>query len=338
MSTIRQVAKLANVSVATVSRVLNQDQTYKMTETTRKKVISAVRELNYTLPERRQKNAASRHHRNASFAIGCILRITKRGYNDPYYMSVLSGAEERLRESGITLSFIQAGSLFSDQDYLNTIFEKPLHGLILMDPLSDSIFQKIQKMVPHIVGIDTLRNEIDDVGYDHLRSGMIATRHLIEKGHTKIGFVGGSGEQETLKDSQRYQGYLIAMHQAGLPICEEWIIDCNWNEDVCLEKVDLFSKKKTLPTALFAASDLLAMATMKSLSLNGISVPTQMAVIGMSNIEMSQYTNPPLTTFHVPKEEIGKVAADLLLTKIKGNHTLPQKITLPIQFIERSST
>jgi len=338
MSTIREVAKLANVSIATVSRVLNQDNTYKMTEDTRARVLDAVHELNYVLPTPSRKASTAHISKNSNLKIGCILRITKKGYNDPYYMSVLTGVEERLREAGITLSFIQAAPYFSTRDYLNTMFENPLDGLILMDPMNDFAFQSIQKLVPHIVGIDTLRNEIDDVGYDHLRGGLMATRHLIEKGHTRIGFIGGSGENETLKDSQRYQGYLIAMHQYGLPICDEWVIDCNWDEDECLKKTNLLCKQNFLPTAIFAASDLLAMASMKSLYLNGILVPTQMAVIGMSDIEMSQYSNPPLTTYHVPKEEIGKVAANLLLSRIEGWHTLPQKIILPIQFIERNST
>jgi DNA-binding LacI/PurR family transcriptional regulator len=82
----------------------------------------------------------------------------------------------------------------------------------------------------------------------------------------------------------------------------------------------------------------MAMAAMKSFYNNGIAVPGRVAVIGMSDIEMSQYSNPPLTTYHVPKEEIGKVAANLLLARIQGYDALPQKILLPTAFVERNST
>ena len=337
MSTIREVAKLAKVSIATVSRVLNQDPTYTITEETRLRVISAAEQLQYTLIPRPKKKSAS-PDRKSSLRIGCILRITKRGYNDPYYMSVLSGIESYLRECNITLVFIQSAPLLSDPQYLESLFKTPVDGLILMDPMEDSIYHTIKKMVPHIVGIDTLRDDIDDVGYDHLWNGYLATTHLINKGHTHIGFIGGSGEGDTLEHSKRYQGYLLAMQVGNLVVRKDWVLDCKWNEDECIEICDTFSKNPDLPTAVFAASDLLAMAAMKSFYLNKIAVPEQIAVIGMSDIEMSQYTNPPLTTFHVPKIEIGQAAARLLLSRIHGYQSLPQKIALPTQFIERNST
>lgn len=339
MSTIREVAKHANVSIATVSRVLNNDTKYKMTEETKKRVLDAVKELNYMpVAVERKKRSIANTENSLTARIGCILRVTKKGYNDPYYMSILAGVEKELREAGIDLTFMKSAPVLQDKNTLTSTFNDPLDGLILMEPLSDAIYQYIKKRVPHIVGIDTLRNDIDDVGYDHLQNGILATKHLIDKGHKEIGFIGGSGESGDIKDSQRYQGYIIAMHKAGLPVHKEWIIDCKWNEEECVEKVDQLCKSKHYPSAIFAASDLMAMAAMKSFYTNGVSVPERVAVIGMSDIEMSQYSNPPLTTYHVPKEEIGKVAANLLLARIQGDKTLPQKIILPTTFVERNST
>ena len=339
MSTIREVAKLANVSIATVSRVLNQDTKYKMTEETKARVLDATTQLNY-VPTKAQhkKSSNSLPTTELTVKIGCILRVTKKGYNDPYYMSILAGVEKQLRSVGIDLAFIKSSTVLNDKNSLITTFSDSLDGLILMDPLNDDSYHYIKKRVPHIVGIDTLRDDIDDVGYDHLQNGILATNHLIKKGHKEIGFIGGSGESQDIKDSKRYQGYLIAMHKAGLPIHNEWIIDCNWNEDECVAKVDALCKSDHYPTAFFAASDLMAMAAMKSFYTNQIPVPKRVAVIGMSDIEMSQYSNPPLTTFHVPKEEIGTVAANLLLSRIKGYQSLPQKIILPTNFVERFST
>lgn len=339
MSTIREVAKHANVSIATVSRVLNNDIKYKMTEETKQRVLDAVNQLNYipaTVERKKLSTSDSGNTLNAK--IGCILRVTKKGYNDPYYMSILAGVEKQLREAGIDLAFIKSAPLLQDKNSLTSTFNDSLDGLILMEPLSDNIYQYIKKRVPHIVGIDTSRDDIDDVGYDHLQNGILATKHLIDKGHKEIGFIGGSGETGDIKDSQRYQGYIIAMHRAGLPVHKEWIIDCKWNEDECVEKVDNLCKSNHYPTAFFAASDLMAMAAMKSFYTNGVSVPERVAVIGMSDIEMSQYSNPPLTTYHVPKEEIGKIAANLLLARIRGYKTLPQKIILATTFVERNST
>lgn len=338
MSTIREVAKLANVSIATVSRVLNNDTKYKMTEETKNRVLDAVTRLNYIPTTQRKKITVTNSNTCKDAKIGCILRVTKKGYNDPYYMSILAGVETQLREFGIDLSFIKTAPILQDKSSLTSIFSDSLDGLILMEPLSEEIYHYIKKRVPHIVGIDTLRDDIDDVGYDHLQNGILATKHLIEKGHKDIGFIGGSGESQDIKDSNRYQGYVIAMHKAGLPIQKEWVIDCSWNEDECVAKIDDLCKSNHYPTAFFAASDLMAMAAMKSFYINDISVPKRVAVIGMSDIEMSQYSNPPLTTYHVPKEEIGKIAANLLLSRIQGYETLPQKIILPTTLVERSST
>ncbi len=337
MSTIRDVARLANVSTATVSRVLNKDTTYKMTEKTRLSVLDAVSELNYAIPTSHKdaKRKAKTSIKNAK--IGCILRVTKKGYNDPYYMSVLNGIESSLRTSGIDLRFIKVAPLLYNKEQFDSIFRETLDGLILMDPLSDSLYPALKSKASIIVGIDTLRDDIDDVGYDHLLSGIQAVELLIRKGHKKIGFLGGSAEGGTIHDSKRFQGYLLAMVKAGLPMRREWIIDCEWKEELCMQKVDALCKESELPTAVFAASDLMAMAAMNSFYKNGVRVPEQISVIGMSNIEMSQYANPPLTTFHVPKEEIGQTAVRLLLSRINGEHTLPQKVLLPTTYIERSS-
>ncbi len=337
MSTIRDVARLANVSTATVSRILNNDTTYKMTEKTKNSVLHAVMELNYAIPASHKNTKRKAEFPLKNRKIGCILRVTKKGYNDPYYMSVLAGIEGSLRKSGIDLKFIKAAPLLQEKEQFDSIFREALDGLILMDPLSDTLYQSIKSKVSAIVGIDTLRDDIDDVGYDHLQSGILATELLIKKGHKKIGFVGGSGEGSTLHDSKRFQGYLVAMYKAGLPMRRNWIIDCEWKEELCIQKIDALCKESDLPTAIFAASDLMAMAAMNSFYNNSVRVPDQICVIGMSDIEMSQYANPPLTTFHVPKEEIGRIAVTLLLSRLHGEHILSQKVLLPIEYVERNS-
>lgn len=115
-------------------------------------------------------------------------------------------------------------------------------------------------------------------------------------------------------------------------------MDCRWDEALCIEKMNELCKTNDYPTAFFAASDLMAMAALNSLYNNGISVPDQVAVMGLSNIEVSKYSNPPLSTIHVPTKEIGMLALDLLLERINGNTFLPRRVTLPTHLVLRSST
>lgn len=337
MSTIRDVAKLANVSTATVSRILNNDTKYKITDETKQRVWDAVRALNYSLPAKPPKRKIENTAPIGLHRIGCILSVTKKKYNDPYFMSIFAGIEKRLQEKGCTISFIKTGAELIDQANLISAFKEPVSGLILMESLNRELYNYVRSHVPHIVGIDTVREDIDNVGYDHYRAGLIATRHLISRGHKKIGFIGGSGDSPDLMNSRRFQGYYIAMTEAGLTVNPNWTLNCEWDEDLCAAQVDTLCKSGDLPTAIMAASDLMAIVAMNSLFRNGLSVPSDIAVSGISNIDMSKYTTPPLTTVHIPTEEIGIVAADMLLSRINGNDLMPQQIILPISLIPRDS-
>ena len=337
MSTIREVAKMANVSTATVSRIINNDTKYKITDATRERVWEAVRALDYSIPAKTPKPVKEPSVQTAPPKIGCILSVTKKKYNDPYFMSIFSGIEKRLQEKGCVISFIKTGAELVDRNALVSAFQEPVSGMIMMETLNPEVFDYICARVPHVVGIDTMQEGIDNVGYDHYQAALITTRHLISRGHTKIGFVGGSGGYDELINSRRYQGYYIAMTAAGLKVEEKWSLNCEWDEDLCAAQVDALSKSGDMPTAIVAASDLMAIVAMNSLFKNGLSVPNDVAVVGISNIDMAKYTTPPLTTVHIPTEEIGIVAADMLLSRIEGNDLQPQKILLPISLMVRDS-
>lgn len=340
MSTIRDVAKLASVSTATVSRVINNDTTYKMTQETRDRVWDAVTKLNYKTHHiaKSQPLRDSVPQQKNNLKIGCILSVTKDKYNDPYFMAILSGVEERLQKNGYELAYLRTGAELEDKNTLYNTFNDPVIGLILMESLKPDTYEYIHEKVPFIVGIDTAHSDIDNVGYDHYEVAAKAVQHLIEKGHTKIGFIGGSGLNDSIRGSMRYKGYYSTMHAAGLTVNPDWVINCQWDERLCTEGVNRLCSLEDRPTALFAASDLMAMAALSSLYMNGVSVPSEMSVIGLSNIDLSKYSNPPLTTLEVPTRELGLVAVDLLLARISGDDLLPKKVILPTKLILRSST
>lgn len=336
MSTIRDVAKLANVSTATVSRIINNDTKYKITEETRSRVWDAIRALDYRLPAKPPKRKPAQAP-STQFKVGVVLSVTKKKYNDPYFMSILSGIEKRLEEKGSKITFIRTGAELHDRATLSAAFQEPVSGMILMETLNGELFDYVRSQVPHIVGIDTLRQDIDNVGYDHYQAAVIATQHLIDQGHTKIGFIGGIDDPHNYMASRRYQGYYIAMTAAGLKVEEKWCINCDWDEDICAEQVDAICKTGDLPTAFFASSDLMAIVAINILYKNKLSIPEDVAVIGISDIDIGKYTNPPLTTVHIPTEDIGVVAADMLLSRMTGYDLPPQKILLPISLLERNS-
>ena len=336
MANIRDVARRANVSPATVSRILNDNQIYKMTDETRERVLRAVTELGYQIPLRKRPQSSAKAE-NAAFSVGVLLATTRGKYSDPYYLSILSGIEDELTRLGGTISVIQTEQELEDQAILSRLLKAGLSGLIMMRPLSEPLFEQLHSLIPHIVGIDTGHMPIDNVEYDHLRVSKMAVEYLYKKGHRKIGYIGGSVGTAPMKRSRRFRSYLETMADLGLEVRPEWILNCGWDDRKCIALVEKTFRESGLPTAFYAASDLMAMAALRALYQLGIRVPDQVAVIGMSNIEMSQYANPPLTTIDVPTVEMGITAARIITERIRGDATLPKRVLLPSRLIERDS-
>ena len=335
MANIRDVARLAKVSPATVSRILNDNQVYKTSDETREKVLRAVTELGYQPLARRQVHSGP--DADARFSVGCLLATTRGKYSDPYYLSILSGIEEELGRLGGSVSLIQTELELENPEVLDRVIHAGLSGLIMMRPLSESLFTRLHSLIPHIVGIDTGHMPIDNIEYDHLRVSKMAVEYLYKKGHRRIGYIGGSVGSAPLKKSRRYRSYLETMADLGLEVRPEWVLNCEWDEQKCVHLVEKVYRETELPTAFYAASDLMAIAALRALYKLGVSVPGQVAVIGMSNIEMSQYANPPLTTIDVPMLEMGITAARVITQRIRGDSSLPKRILLPSTLVERDS-
>jgi len=336
VANIRDVAKLAGVSPATVSRVLNNNQTYKMTDETRQNVLRAVTELGYQ-PLIRKSDRAESPATDQRFSVGCLLATTRGKYRDPYYLTILSGIEEEMERQGGVISLIHTEQELEDPEILNRTLNAGLDGLILMRKLDESLFSQLHSRISHIVGIDTGHMPIDNIEYDHFHVSRMAVEYLYWKGYREIGFIGGGAGSQSMQRSRRYRSYLETMKDLGLELRAEWILDCQWDDRRCMEQVAAMAEGQGLPRAIYASSDLMAMAALRALYQLGIRVPEQVAVIGMTDIEMSQYANPPLTTIHVPVEEMGRTCARVLAERIRGDQSLPKRIILPSELVPRDS-
>ena len=335
MASIRDVARLAHVSPATVSRILNNNQTYKTTEETRQNVLRAVTELGYQpLVKKSYKQPSPTDKR---ISIGCLLASTKGKYSDPFYLSILGGIEQELEKHNGVVSLIHTEQDLEKKDILDRVLNANLDGLVMMRPLPEPLFRLLHSRIPHIVGIDTGHMPIDNVEYDHLRVSKMAVEYMYQKGHRQIGFIGSGVGSVPMARSRRFRSYRQTMMDLGLEVHPEWELDCQWDDKLCMKLVEKTHKTCGLPTAFYAASDLMAMAALRALYQMGIPVPGQVAIIGMSNIEMSQYANPPLTTIDVPTVEMGITAARVITERIHGDTTLPKRILLPSTLIERDS-
>lgn len=331
MATIREVAAATGVSIASVSRILNHDPTYKATEATREKVIETARAMNY-----RPSPAYQRRKKTLDRSIGCIHRLTAERQIDSYYASILRGVQRYLEQHDYSLDFIQSQFDIADRQNLESIFRAPCKGLILMDTPSEETMAFIRSKVKHVVGIDTQNNDIDNVRYNRFEAGCRAMRYLIDNGHEKIAYIGSKLPRPDDLNFGRFEAYMRTMNAHGLPVRPEWIIDCEWERQICFDKT-LELLKGDRPTAIFVGSDHMAIACIAALHQMKIDIPKDISVIGISDIEASKYLNPPLTTVAIPQQEIGEIAAEDLLSRINGNTTVPKQIFVPTRLVVRES-
>ena len=336
LASIRDVARLAHVSPATVSRILNNNTLYKTTDETRQNVLRAVAELGYQ-PLVKKSMTAKPAPPESRFSVGCLLASTKGKYSDPFYLAILGGIEEELKKEGGVISYIHTEQELDSPEILDQFVKSGLDGLIMMRPLSEPLFHLLHSHIPHIVGIDTGHMPIDNIEYDHPRVSKMAVEYLYQKGHRRIGYIGGGVGSVPMSRSRRFRAYHETMHDLSLEIHPEWEIDCDWDDQKCMAMVEQMAHSFPLPSAIYAASDLMAMAALRAFYQMGIHVPSEISVIGMSNIEMSQYANPPLTTIDVPTVEMGIAAARTMAARVRGDTTLPKRIILPSRLIERDS-
>ncbi len=332
MATIRDIAALAQVSIASVSRILNEDASFNTTAATREKVLEAAKALNYQPspnPKKRKQAIGNR--------VICIHRLTTEKQVDSYYASILRGIQKYLERSNYSLDFIQPQ--FDEEENLNLegLFRTSGKGLILMDTFSEETMQFLRSKVKPIVGIDTQNAEIDNVRYNRFEAGCKAMQYLIDNGHKKIAYVGSKIPQPHSLDFGRSEAYLRMMSAYGYPVRPEWMIDCEWKRQICFDKTLNLLNCPELPTAIFVGSDHMAMSCIAALHQAKLSIPDDISVIGISNIEGSEYLTPPLTTVAIPQIEMGEIAAEALLSRINGNTTVPKQIFVPTKLIERRS-
>ncbi|HEY8389928.1 MAG TPA: LacI family DNA-binding transcriptional regulator [Clostridia bacterium] len=330
MATIRDVARLAKVSIATVSRILNNSADFNTTNSTREAVLEAARQLNYSPSQNyKRKNAPSKK-------VGVIINMTSERFYDSYFMKVLEGIKNVLAKNDYELNFIHSQHDFNETT-INELFETDLKGLILMVTPKDFDLELIRKKVKHLVGVDTSIYDIDNVRYNRYEAGYKAMTYLIENNHRDIAYIGSIINENDISTLGRYAAYKNVLAYYNIPYNPEWVINSNWERQKCFSLTQQMLSKPKRPSAIFVASDHMAIASMSAIYQMGLRIPDDISVISISNIESSKYTNPPLTTISIPQIEMGNIIANTLIKRIEGDKSLPQQIYVPTELIVRNS-
>ncbi|MCL5031616.1 MAG: LacI family transcriptional regulator [Bacteroidetes bacterium] len=332
--TIKDVAKAANVSIATVSLVIHNHKRISME--TKQKVLDAITALNYH-PSRSARGLVSRKTGN----IGFILTHDHFLRTEPFYTQIFMGTEFEARENELYVLLTTIDSNFHEGDSLpRFILERNVDGMIIAGKVPSLLIDKLSNYNIPIVFVDysPSNKKVSIVAVDNLHGGMLATQHLVELGHKKIAFIGGDIEHPSIND--RFNGYKLALEKASMSLNERLI---NTEEDYPARingynaAKKIFSINKDI-SAVFACNDAMAVGVIQYLKDIGKQIPNDISVIGFDDVVSENSVNPPLSTIRVPKMEMGVEAMRLISSLVKDHKKIHKKILVNVELVVRQST
>lgn len=329
MATIKDVARLAGVSTTTVSHVINK--TRFVAEGTQEKVMKAVDELNYA------PSAVARSLKcNTTRTIGMLVTQS----TNLFFSEVIDGVESYCYRQGYTLILCNTGGIYEKQrDYIRMLAEKRVDGILVMcSDLTDELNEMLDrhKDIPKVIMDWGPENpQVDKIIDNSEEGGYLATKYLIEHGHTQIACL--SGHFEKLACKERIDGFKRAMNEAKLTVNEDWILEGNFECDTAVLAADKIIAMDKKPTAVFCFNDTMALGLISRLQQQGLKVPDDISVIGYDNIELAEYFSPPLTTVHQPKRRVGKNAFEILMARIKNKQNERRVFEMHPEIVTRQS-
>lgn len=323
---IQEVAKMAGVSPSTVSRALNGFP--GISEKTRQKVIEIAKKLNYK-PNYRGQILTTKSTKNIGLLITDI--------TNPFFPELVRGAEETASESGYTILLGNTSeSIDKETSYLEFFSRGPVDGVIISASRisNEHIISLAEEGLPIVVINRILEHpKISYVSTDMEKGGYIATKHLIELGHTKIAFINGPSHSEAAE--RRLSGYKKALAESKIRYNSKLVsFNVPVAESGYKEAMRILNTENP-PTAIFTYNDLMAFGVIRAVKDLGVRISDDLSIVGYDDIFFSSFTDPPLTTIRQPKEKLGKKAVELLLKLMKGER---QGILVEPELIIRNTT
>ena len=331
MATIKHVAERAGVSVTTVSHVVNT--TRHVSKAVSDRVDLAIRELGYV------PSAVARSlKRNSTHTLGMLIPNS----SNPYFAEIVRAVEDRCFAAGYTLILCNTDDAPQRQSvYLKVLAERRIDGLIVVSTGDD------EALVAQLRGLQMpavlLDREIDDPGCDlvetaHEEGALLAVRHLLALGHTRIACIAGPAHVSA--GEARVEGWRRALADAGLrptapPARGGFTSQGGYEAMHAMLRGESVHRRAS---AVFVCNDLMAIGALRAAHECGVEVPEALSIVGFDDIELAAYTSPPLTTVAQPKARIGALAVDMLLERLRGVRVETRQVMLQPELRVRSST
>lgn len=322
--TIYDLANHLNISVATVSRALKDDNV--VSKKTKKKIADLAEELGY-----RSNHFARNLRQQSTNTIGVIVHEL----NSTFITCVLAGIEKVTTEAGYDLIIAHSSeSKVKEAANAKNLFHKRVDGLIAslsFDTTDLTHFKPfLDKGVP-VMFFDRVEQDGNNtvVIIDNYKAGYQATSHLIEQGCRRIVHVTSSLKRNVY--SQRYKGYQDALFDNGIALDENLLLINDLSEKAGIESATEILKMKPLPDGAFVTNDFVAAVCMRTLKEHGIKIPEDIAIVGFNNDAIGKLIEPALTTINYPGKEVGEIAARNLINHLKGISDIHQTNTIIVR-------
>ncbi len=327
MPTLKDIAKASQVSIATVSRVLSDDQSLQVSPETRTKILRVAESMQY----KPKKNDFKTH-----LHIGVVLWYeTTQELNDPYFMEIRHGIEALAIEKGVYLM-----TIYRHKDGFDLKKLKGVEGLIVIGKFTDSEMRQFERITKHIVTVDSDTEPLkyQSVMIDFRQAMRLVLEYVLAHYQGSIGYIGGQEKilDHVLVGERRikfFETYLTKRHLYD----PTHVYLGEFSSASGYQLMTQAIKKGQLARIYFCASDSIAMGAMQALHEHNISIPETVAIIGFNDIAQAKYMHPALTSLKVPTKAMGKTALRVLIQHIETSDTPPIKYVLPTELIVRKS-
>ena len=327
---IYDIAKYSNVSPASVSYVINGKN--KVSEETKQKVLKAIEELGY-VPNHNARSLST----GKSHLIGLFLPLSDTSVaflQNPFYVEYIGGLEKGIMDADYD---IVISGLKNEHDFERWARSRNLDAVVMLGKYPKKVYDDIKKLNIPVVLTDVYEeysNEFHNIRINDEKGMYLSTKHLIEKGHKEIGFIGF--KEISLVDENRFNGYKRAMNEYNIEIKDEYLFTSLATFDDGYKIADEIIRRNNV-TAVACSADIVAIGIIKRYNELGKNIPEDLSIIGFDDIQDAKYIHPGLTTIHQDIGSKGEKAMQIILENLKNNIHTKTLINLEPYLVERES-
>lgn len=331
--TLKDIAKETGVSISTVSRVINGNFTGAASKEVQDKIWAAARKGGYIPNTSAQTLRQGKQQKALHQSIACIYARSTDVQNDAFFSSLTRSIEQETLKNGYVVKYAFYTFDMDNPATQNQILDNTVDGAVILGRCGGRTLKYLKDHFHKIIytGLNTIETDYDQVICDGYAIARDAVTYLLKQGHRRIGYIGD------VRKEVRYNAYCHVLKEYQLPFDRNITAHVTLSSEGGYQGANRILNRCSDIDAIFCTNDITAIGAIKAIQEHGYQIPGQIAVISMDDIEIAQFVSPMLTTMHIPIDEMGKMAAKILIDRIEGGHTLPLKLSLPYYLVKRES-